>query len=107
MRQNWTMVRFKILLTALLLAGAGTALDDVDAALITPAPRVPREPNQDRVAIQKRETSRPSPTEFCFGLDGICDLSDNLFGECENLESDDRKWNQCLCANGAVAVSQA
>lgn len=103
------MVRFKNFLAALLLAGAGTALEDADAALITPAPRVPRQLDQDqeRVAVQKRETSRPSPTEFCFGLDGICDISDNLFGECEDLESDDRKWNQCLCGNGAVAVSQA
>lgn len=101
------MVRFRIALTALLFAGTGTALEDADAALITPAPRVPRELYQDRIAVQKRETSRPSPIEFCFGLDGICDLSDNLFGECENLESDDRKWNQCLCGNGAVAVSQA
>lgn len=107
------MICSRIVLSALLLAGAGTALEDVDGALITPAPRVPRALlNQDKVPLQKRQASTDDllqPSDFCYGLEspeGICDLSNSLFEECQNLVGDYRQWNKCLCGNGAIAVSQ-
>lgn len=54
--------------------------------------------------LQQRQID-PS-LSYCFGLDGICSLSNTLYSPCGDI-TDTSKYFECLCSNGYVATSRA
>jgi len=44
---------------------------------------------------------------FCFGENSICDISNQLFSQCDNYLNQLTEWYKCLCGNGYVSVDEA